>query len=140
MLGGWLWFAVVIALYVTIFIALRRRARRRLYEWAITQGYDILGILDPPLFRPSPFFMRHGHGWAVAAVVVRTTAGAERIGWVCYLPAFPCLNRRNCSRSNWSGTTNGTAGPRTVWTVRVMRRTSTSCGWYSQIASHLVPY
>ncbi|MFN8464016.1 MAG: hypothetical protein U0X20_33730 [Caldilineaceae bacterium] len=88
-LGGWLWFAVVIALYVTIFIALRRRARRRLYEWAIAQGYDILGILDPPLFRPSPFFMRPGRGWAVARIVVRTTAGAERIGWVCYPAGFP---------------------------------------------------
>lgn len=89
MLGGWLWFAVVIALFLTIYLPLRRRARRRLYEWAISQGLDSLGIVDPPLFQPGPFFMKHGRGWSVTRIVVRTSAGGERIGWVCYPAGLP---------------------------------------------------
>ena len=89
MLGGWLCFATVIAFYLAIYVVLRRHARRRLYEWAIAQGYDILGIVDPPLFQPGPFFLKHGRGWSVTRIVVRTGDGGERIGWVCYPAGLP---------------------------------------------------
>lgn len=83
-LSTWLCFLIPIALFLATGIYAHRRSRRLLRRWAAAQGYDVVAITLPPLIRPGPFFLRTKHGWNIVQLVVRTTGGRERLGWVRY--------------------------------------------------------
>lgn len=91
-------FLAFFAFFIVVGVLLARRSRRRLRRWAITQGYDLLRIEYPPLFRPGPFFLQHARGWGVRRIVVRTSNGGERLGWVCYPAGLPFFDSPELTR------------------------------------------
>ena len=88
---------IAVLFFFGSFAVYSRYSQRHLQQLLTNQGYQVVRITEPPLFRPGPFFMLNKRGWGVKRLTVRQSDGGERTGWIMY-PAGLLLSQASMER------------------------------------------